>query len=42
MPSESFFNLKEAKRDRIMKACFSEIVKHSFEKFKISNQRLAE
>ncbi len=37
MPNESFFNLKEAKRDRIMKACFNEIINSSFEKFKISN-----
>ncbi len=37
MPSDSFFNLNEEKRAKIMNACLHEIVNSSFEKFKISN-----
>ncbi len=37
MPSDSFFNLNQEKRNRIIDACLHEIVNSSFEKFKISN-----
>ncbi len=37
MPTDSFFNLNQEKRNRITVACLEEIVNNSFDKFKISN-----